>query len=201
MVSMGASSLRDEPRPDRNVDLRASIVALAQRHRRYGVGMIQLKLRQSGHLANYKRIERLYRLDKLHIGRRRRKKIPAGVRHALFQPTQANQVRSMDFVFDRVATGGTRKCLTIADDATHGSVGIAVEHSISGDHLTRILDAYCSLRGRPSVIRRTTARSSPARQCSPGRIAMASSCDSSSLASRTRTRTSSRSMGGCGTNA
>ena len=153
MASMSASSLRYRPRPDRNAALRATIVALAQRHRRYGVGMIYLKLRQSGELANYKRIERLYRLEKLHIRRRRRKKIPASERHPLIRPTQANQVWSMDFVFDRVATGRTLKCLTIVDDATHESVGIAVEHAISGDHLTRILDGYCSLRGKPTVIR------------------------------------------------
>ena len=33
--------------PDRNVALRAQIVALAPRHRRYEVGMIYLKLRQA----------------------------------------------------------------------------------------------------------------------------------------------------------
>ena len=41
--------------------LRTRIVALAQRHRRYGVGMIHLKLRQAGEIVNYKRVERLYR--------------------------------------------------------------------------------------------------------------------------------------------
>lgn len=60
---MSASSLRYQPRPDRNVELRAGIVALAQRHRRYGVGMIHLKLRQAGQMVNYKRVERLYRLE------------------------------------------------------------------------------------------------------------------------------------------
>ena len=153
MASMSASSLRYEPRPDRNVALRARIVALAQRHRRYGVGMIHLKLRQSGDVVNYKRVERLYRLEKLHIRRRRRKKVPVAERQPLFRPVQANQVWSMDFVFDRIATGRTLKCLTIVDDATHEVVGVAVEHSIGGDHLTRILDGYCSLRGKPTVIR------------------------------------------------
>lgn len=39
--------------------VRTSIVELARRHRRYGVGMIYLKLRQRGQCMNYKRIERL----------------------------------------------------------------------------------------------------------------------------------------------
>lgn len=64
IARMSASSLRYQPRPDRNVELRARIVALPQRHRRYGVGMIHLKLRQAGNMINYKRVERLYRLEK-----------------------------------------------------------------------------------------------------------------------------------------
>ena len=35
-------------------------VDLAQRHRRYGVGMICLKLRQADHVINHKRVDRLY---------------------------------------------------------------------------------------------------------------------------------------------
>ena len=46
VVRMSASALRYQPRPDRNQALRERIVALAQRHRRYGVGMIHLKLAQ-----------------------------------------------------------------------------------------------------------------------------------------------------------
>ena len=59
----------------------------------------------------------------------------------------------MDFVFDRVADGRSIKCLTVVDDATHEAVAIAPEHSISGDHLTRILDRVCAQRGRPTIIR------------------------------------------------
>jgi hypothetical protein len=46
----------------------------------------------------------------------------------------------MDFVFDRIASGRTLKCLAIVDDATHEAVAVAPEHTIGGDHLTRILD-------------------------------------------------------------
>ena len=50
-MEMSASSLRYEPRPDQNVALRARIVALAQRHRRYGSPMIYLKLRLAGEIG------------------------------------------------------------------------------------------------------------------------------------------------------
>ncbi len=153
VVSMSASALRYRPRPDRNVLLRARIVALAQCHRRYGVGMIHLKLRQAGELVNYKRVERLYGLEKLHIRRRRRKKIPMADRQPLVRPGQANELWSVDFVFDRIASGRTLKCLAIVDDATHEAVAVVPEHTIGGDHLTRILDGIRSQRGRPAMIR------------------------------------------------
>lgn len=153
VAGMSASSLRYQPRPDRNAHLRQRIVALAQRHRRYGVEMIHLKLRQAGQLVNYKRVERLYRLEKLQVRRRRRKKIPVGDRQPLIRPGAANEVWSMDFVFDRVASGRTIKSLVIVDDATHECVAIVAEHSIGGTHLTRILDEICAKRGKPAVLR------------------------------------------------
>lgn len=153
IAGMSASSLRYVPRPDRNVHLRQRIVALAQRHRRYGSGMIYLKLRQAGQCVNHKRVERLYGLEKLQIKRRRRKKIPVAERQPLMRPGAPNEVWSMDFVFDRVAGGRVIKCLVIVDDATHECLATVAEHSIGGTHLTRIMDQVCSQRGRPAVIR------------------------------------------------
>jgi len=154
IVQMSASALRYVPRADRNKDVRQRIIELAQRHRRYGVGMIHLKLRQAGgEPINYKRVERLYQLEKLHIRRRRRKKIPVSERQPLIRPGKANEIWSMDFVFDRIASGRTLKCLTIVDDATHEAVALMPEHTIGGDHLTRIMDEICSRRGRPAMIR------------------------------------------------
>src|SRR3954454_13903705 len=111
VIGMSASALRYQPRADRNGELRNRIVALAQRHRRYGASMIYLKLRQAGELVNHKRVERLYTLEKLQVRRRRRKKIPFGERQPLVRPGAANEVWSVDFVFDRIASGRALKCL------------------------------------------------------------------------------------------
>jgi transposase InsO family protein len=153
IVQMSASAFRYAPRPDRNVELREHIVALAQRHRRYGVGMIHLKLRQGGLLVNYKRVERLYQEAKLQVRRRKHKKVLPGERQPLVRPVAANQVWSMDFVFDRTAEGRVIKCLTIVDDATHEAVAIEVERAISGLGVTRVLDRLALSRGLPQVIR------------------------------------------------
>ena len=80
----------DHRAPDRNADLRDAIVALAQRYRRYGAGMISLKWRQQGRVVNHKRIERLYAEAQLQVRRRTRKKVPVGERQPLVRPAAAN---------------------------------------------------------------------------------------------------------------
>jgi transposase InsO family protein len=153
IVRMSASALRYQPVPDTNDTLRERIVSLAHRHRRYGAGMIYLKLRQAGLLINHKRVERLYTEARLQVRRRKRKKVLIGERHPLGRPSAANQVWSMDFVFDRTLEGRVLKCLTIVDDATHEAVAIVPQRAISGEALTGLLDRLKYTRGLPQIIR------------------------------------------------
>ena len=153
VLGMSASAFRYRPALDRNIRLRGQIVQLAHRHRRYGAGMIYLKLRQAGEIVNHKRVERLYALLKLQIKRRRRKKVPESERQPLLRPAQANEVWSADFVFDRVAGGRALKCLTVVDDATTEAVAVTPDHHIGGRALTRMLDRVCEQRGYPKVLR------------------------------------------------
>ena len=130
VVGMSASAYRYRPAPDRNLVLREQIQALAHRYRRYGAGMIYLKLRQAGERVNHKRVYRLYAEAGLQVRRRRRKKVPVTDRQPLGRPQSANQVWSMDFVFDRTAEGRVIKCLTVVDDATHEAVAVIPERAI-----------------------------------------------------------------------
>src|SRR4051812_40632022 len=95
-VHMSAPAPRYVPGPDPDLSLRDRIVALAHRHRRYGAGMIYLKLRQEGRVVNHKRVDRLYAEARLQVRRRRRKKVPLADRQALARPQAANQVWSAD---------------------------------------------------------------------------------------------------------
>jgi len=157
VLGMSASALRYVPAPDRNAALRARIVALAHRYRRYGVGMIYLKLRQAGDVVNYKRVERLYVAERLQVRRRRRKKVPVADRQPLIKPTAPNEVWSADFVFDRTADGRVLKCLTIVDDATTEAVAIVPARALGGLPVTRVLDRLALSRGLPRVLRTDNA--------------------------------------------
>jgi len=152
-VRMSASTLRYAPAPDRNAELRARIIALAHRHRRYGAGMIHLKLRQAGEGVNHKRVHRLYVAERLQIRRRRRKKVPVADRQPLVKPTAPNEVWSADFVFDRTAEGRVLKCLAIVDDATTEAVAIIPARALGGLAVTRVLDRLALTRGLPQVLR------------------------------------------------
>jgi putative transposase len=153
VVRMSAAALRYEPRPDHDPGLRDRIIALAHRHRRYGAGMIYLKLRQEGRVVNHKRVDRLYAEARLQVKRRRRKKVPAADRQPLLRPCQRNKVWSADFVFDRTAEGRALKCLTIVDDATTEAVAIVPARALGGLPVTRVLDQLAASRGLPQVLR------------------------------------------------
>jgi putative transposase len=153
VVRMSASALRYVPRPDQDADLRDRIVALAHRHRRYGAGMIYLKLRQEGRLVNHKRVDRLYAEARLQVKRRRRKKVPLQDRQPLLRPQSRNEVWSADFVFDRTAEGRVLKCLTIVDDATTEAVAIVPARALGGRPVTRVLEQLAASRGLPQVLR------------------------------------------------
>jgi transposase InsO family protein len=157
VVRMSASSLRYVPRPDPDPGLRDRIVALAHRHRRYGAGMIYLKLRQEGRRVNHKRVDRLYAEARLQVKRRRRKKVPVADRQPLVRPTRPNDVWSADFVFDRTADGRVLKCLAIVDDATTEAVATVPARSIGGLGVTRVLDRLAIERGLPAMLRTDNA--------------------------------------------
>lgn len=153
VVRMSAAALRYVPRPDRDEGLRDRIVALAHRYRRYGAGMIYLKLRQAGLAVNHKHVDRLYAEARLQVKRRRRKKVPVLDRQPLLRPERRNEVWSADFIFDRTADGRVVKCLTIVDDATHEAVAIVPARAFGGWPVTRVLDHLAVSRGLPQVLR------------------------------------------------
>jgi len=124
LACLSPSVLRYERRDDGSGELRKRIMALAHRHRRHGYRMIHLRLTQEGWTVNIKRVRRLYRQESLMVQKRKRKKVASRERQPLVRPSRANEVWSMDFVFDRLADGRALKCLSVADDATQEAVTV-----------------------------------------------------------------------------
>jgi hypothetical protein len=165
VIDMSASSLRYVPAPDRNVDLRARIIALAHRHRRYEVGMIYLNCGRpaSGSITSGSTVctRPSGSRSAADVGRR----CPWPDRQPIVRPVRPDDVWSADFVFDRTADGRVLKCLTIVDDATTEAVATIPARSIGGLGVTRVLDRLATVRAYRRCCGRTTGWSSAGARC------------------------------------
>ena len=148
------STFRYEARRSAETEaLSARIVELAQERRRFGYRRIHALLCREGHAVNHKRVYRLYSEASLAVKRRKKRKGVMVPRETLALPTQRNEVWSMDFVMDALATGRRLKVLTIVDDCTKEAVDLVADFGISGHYVTRILDQAARFRGYPKAIR------------------------------------------------
>jgi putative transposase len=154
LVGLSRTSWREVPSPDvQTLALSERIVELAHQRRRFGYRRIHDLLRAEGRQVNHKRVWRLYSEAKLAVRRRKKVKRPISERATLSQASCPNEVWSMDFVMDSLANARRLKCLTVADDFTHESVDITVDHGISGGYVVRVLEQAARFRGYPKAIR------------------------------------------------
>ena len=154
LVGLTRSVMRYEPvsRPsDTEIQERPS--ELAAERRRFGYRRLHPLLRREGIELNLKHVYRLYSDAGLAVRRRKKRRGLAVEREPLVLPEAPNQVWSMDFVMDALASGRRIKILTLVDDFSKEALDLVVEHSISGDYVTRILDRIAQFRGYPSAIR------------------------------------------------
>lgn len=140
------SSYRYRARPDRDAELCGKLKALAAQKPRWGYRRLGVLLEREGRPLNPKRLFRLYKKAGLCVRRRERKRLERG---AASMPTfvRPNQEWSMDFVSDALATGRALRALTVVDNFTKVSPGIAVAHSLSSARVTRALDRIVEERG------------------------------------------------------
>ncbi len=91
-------------RPLCDAPLREQLRTLAAAHGRWGCPRLHWRLTRDGVRVNYKRVERLYRLEGLAVRRRRRKRlaVPRVPRPPVHAP---NDLWSIDFVSDQLASG------------------------------------------------------------------------------------------------
>ena len=154
LVGLSRDSYRHAPVPDEaTVALSAAIVDVAQVRRRFGYRRIHDLLRPRFPGVNHKRVYRLYTEAKLAVRKRRKAKQRASERVPLQPARKVNEVWSMDFVSDSLASGRRIKCLTVADDFSHECVDIATDFGISGQYVTRLLEQAAIFRGYPAAVR------------------------------------------------
>ena len=91
MIDTDRTSVRYQAtRPD-DAALRERLRALAQERRRFGYRRLHVLLRREGQLVNRKRVQRLYREERLTVRRRGGRKRAVGTRRPIELPLAANQ--------------------------------------------------------------------------------------------------------------
>ena len=105
VIGVDRSSVRyQSTRPD-DGDLRQRLRELAQARRRFGYRRLHVLLRREGVAVNRKRVQRLYREEKLQVRRRGGRKRALGVRAPIAVPDRPNARWSLDFVHDQMTDG------------------------------------------------------------------------------------------------
>ncbi len=132
--------------------LRERLKALASERRRFGYRRLHVLLRREGHVVNKKRVQRLYREEKLTVRRRGGRKRAMGTRRPIEAPLAPNQRWSLDFVSDQLTDGRRFRILTVIDNCTRECLALVADTSLSGRRVARELDEIIRERGRPETI-------------------------------------------------
>ena len=111
------------------------------------------RIRGAGLRWNRKRVLPVYRLMKLTLRRKRKKRLPARVKQPLYQPEQRNESWSMDFMSDALESGRRIRVLNIIDDYNREALWIDAQFNYPGQHIVRALEWLRLDRGLPQQIR------------------------------------------------
>lgn len=152
VLGVDRTSVRYQAKRADDGALRDRLKALAQERRRFGYRRLHVMLRREGHAVNKKRVQRIYREEKLTVRRRGGRKRAMGTRRPLEIPLVANQRWSLDFVSDQMTDGRRFRILTVIDNCTRECLGLVADTSLSGRRVARELDAIILRRGRPETI-------------------------------------------------
>jgi putative transposase len=90
---------------------------------------------------------------KLNIRRRAKRRLPARVKQALFQPGLINQVWSIDFMTDSLWNGRRFRMLNVIDDYNREVLAIETDTSLPALRVIRVLERLRETRGLPNMIR------------------------------------------------
>ena len=143
------------PESELNRELRALLRRLSERRRRWGSPMMTGVLKRRGYRVNHKRIERMWREERLTLPRRKPRRRQTGTppEQRPKPPTGPNEVWAYDFMHDRTAYGQKVRILTITDEFTRESLELRVGWRMSGRSVMETLDQLFSERGRPRYVR------------------------------------------------
>lgn len=152
-VSLSRSLRQYKPKEKKDGEVIEQLHLLVEKHVSIGFWQAYFRLRNKGFKWNHKRVYRIYKALKLNLRRRRKRRLPARIKQALFQPAAPNEVWSVDFMSDSLWDGRCFRLLNIIDDFNREVLHIEADTSLPASRLIRTLEQLEQLRGLPKMIR------------------------------------------------
>lgn len=137
-----------------NQQLADWLLKLTATHKRWGFGLCFLYLRNvKGFGWNHKRVYRIYRELELNLRIKPRRRIKRNYPGDLDVPKAPNQVWSMDFMSDQLASGKSFRTFNVLDDYNREGLGIEVDTSLPAARVIRALNQIIEWLGKPAALR------------------------------------------------
>ncbi len=158
LIGMSRGSCRYRQKERNEAALRSRLLELAEERPRFGYRRLHRMLRREKEngtakwMVNHKRVYRLYREEGLAMRRRKGKRFRSEARVPMVLPTRANQMWTMDFTRDSLASGRKFRTLNLMDGYTREALWIEVDTSLPGLRVVQVLERVAQERGLPAAI-------------------------------------------------
>jgi putative transposase len=126
---------------------------LAEKRPTEGFWKMYFRIRKEGLRWNHKRLHRVYKLLKLNMKRKGKRRLPSRILQPLEEVNRINASWSMDFMSDALLSGRKFRVLNLIDDYNREALAIEVDTSFRAERLVRILVQIIKWRGKPQRIR------------------------------------------------
>lgn len=143
--------------PDEELELRAWLVAFAEKKPRYGYKRAHAIAIKSGFKVNRKRVQRIWREEGLKVTHKAKKRSRLGhstTEAKYLEAARSDHVWAIDYQDDQTSDGRRLRMLNIVDEFTREALSIRVDRSITADDTVGVLEALLKTRGEaPGFIR------------------------------------------------
>lgn len=153
-LSVARSTLGYESKMEaRDAPVLEKMRALSKEYPRYGYRRILVFLEKDGHPMSRDRMHRLWKLARLQVPRKRKRRRAQEPQARPEPALERNHVWAYDFLFDVCANGEKLKCLAIIDELTRECLAIVAEGRIRSQQVEETLDRLFQEHGAPRYIR------------------------------------------------
>ncbi len=101
--------------------------------------------------CNHKRLYRVYKLLKLNMRQRSKRRLPQRIKEPLIVPGGINEGWSINFLSNSLVDGKRFRVLNTIDDSNRESLAVEVDTSLPALRVIRVLQRLVDSRGTPAM--------------------------------------------------